>query len=63
MIERGNTVAALGTDRHVAHADPGETVTATFTIDQAGTYTAYCSVPGHRDAGMVASLEVIDAKE
>lgn len=115
MIERGNTVAALGTDQlafepneftipvgqevtleltagsvdhdfivegaaeygaaeadeqaddpddlHVAHADPGETVTATFTIDQAGTYTAYCSVPGHRDAGMVASLEVIDAKE
>lgn len=47
-------------DLHVAHADAGETVTATFRIDAAGTYTVYCSVPGHRDAGMVASLEVID---
>lgn len=48
-------------DLHVAHADTGDTVTATFAIDNAGTYTVYCSVPGHRDAGMVASLEVIDA--
>ncbi|MDQ3639946.1 MAG: cupredoxin domain-containing protein [Actinomycetota bacterium] len=49
-------------DLHVAHADRGETATATFTIDKAGTYTVYCSVPGHRAAGMVASLEVIDAQ-
>lgn len=49
-------------DLHVAHADEGETATATFTIDRAGTYTVYCSVPGHRDAGMVASLEVIEAE-
>jgi uncharacterized cupredoxin-like copper-binding protein len=47
-------------DLHVAHADAGDTVTATFRIDKAGTYTVYCSVPGHRDAGMVASLEVIE---
>lgn len=45
-------------DLHVAHAESGETVTATFTIDEAGTYTVYCSIPGHRDAGMVASLAV-----
>lgn len=49
-------------DLHVAHADEGETVTATFMIDMAGTYTVYCSVPGHRDAGMVASLEVTGAQ-
>ena len=49
-------------DLHVAHADEGETVTATFTIDKAGTYVVYCSVPGHRDAGMVASLAVTEAE-
>lgn len=49
-------------DLHVAHADRGETVTAEFMIDKAGTYTVYCSVPGHRDAGMVASLEVTGAQ-
>lgn len=48
-------------DLHVAHASPGESATATFTIDRAGTYTVYCSVPGHRVAGMVASLQVNDA--
>jgi uncharacterized cupredoxin-like copper-binding protein len=50
-------------DLHVAHADAGDTVTATFTIDRAGTYTVYCSVPGHRDANMVATLEVISVPE
>lgn len=49
-------------DLHVAHADRGETVTATFTIDKAATYMVYCSVPGHREAGMTASLKVIDAQ-
>jgi uncharacterized cupredoxin-like copper-binding protein len=48
-------------DLHVAHADPNETVTATFQIDEPGTYEVYCSVPGHREAGMTATLEVVDA--
>lgn len=49
-------------DLHVAHADEGEMVKATVTIDKAGTYTVYCSIPGHRYAGMVASLEVFEAR-
>jgi uncharacterized cupredoxin-like copper-binding protein len=47
-------------DEEVVHADPGETATGTFTIDDPGPYTVYCEVPGHREAGMEADLEVIE---
>lgn len=59
--EEGDDHAEGENDLHVAHADANETVTATFQIDEAGTYEAYCSVPGHREAGMTATLEVTDA--
>lgn len=52
---------AAGGDLHVAQADPGQTTTATFQIDEPGTYTGYCSVPGHRQAGMLATLTVVEA--
>lgn len=45
-------------DLHVTHADAGQSSEAAFRIDEPGTYTAYCSVPGHRDGGMVATLTV-----
>ncbi|MFQ5838135.1 MAG: plastocyanin/azurin family copper-binding protein [Thermoplasmata archaeon] len=37
---------------------PGEQDSATFTVDSAGTFTYYCSVPGHRQLGMEGSLVV-----
>lgn len=43
-------------DAHVAHASPGETVTGSIELEP-GTYTYYCSVPGHR-AAMEGTLEV-----
>lgn len=38
---------------------PGETDTVTFTADQAGTFTYFCSVPTHKDKGMVGTLTVL----
>lgn len=49
-----------GQDLMVVHADPGETATGTFTIEAAGTYTFFCSIPGHREAGMEGPLEVVE---
>jgi hypothetical protein len=55
---RSHTVASG--DLAVAHADPGQTVTGTFMIREPGAYEVYCSVPGHRESGMVATLTVDD---
>lgn len=37
---------------------PGETGTVTFNSGEPGTYEYYCSIPGHREAGMVGTLIV-----
>ena len=44
-------------DAHVV-AEVGETAQTGLIADRPGTYTYYCSVPGHREAGMVGTLIV-----
>ncbi|MFZ5827534.1 MAG: cupredoxin domain-containing protein [Bacillota bacterium] len=44
-------------DLHV-HAAAGKKESVTFTPTEAGAYTFYCSVIGHKDAGMVGQLVV-----
>jgi plastocyanin len=41
----------------LVEAAPGKTVTATWPLDK-GRYRIYCSLPGHRAAGMEGVLEV-----
>lgn len=50
------TFEELG-DEPVVEAEGGETATGTVELEP-GTLTYYCSVPGHRQAGMEGTLEV-----
>ena len=42
----------------VADVSGGETTTQRLRIDEPGTYTFYCTIPGHRDGGMEGTLVV-----
>lgn len=44
-------------DVHVA-AKGGDTATGGVSADEPGTYTYYCSVPGHRSGGMEGTLTI-----
>ncbi|MFP5578209.1 MAG: cupredoxin domain-containing protein [Acidimicrobiia bacterium] len=44
-------------DAHVV-AERGDTATGGVAAVEPGTYTYYCSVPGHRNAGMEGTLTV-----
>jgi nitrite reductase (NO-forming) len=44
--------------RGKAFARAGETAAATFKVAQTGTYAVFCSVPGHKEAGMTGTLVV-----
>jgi uncharacterized cupredoxin-like copper-binding protein len=46
-------------DVHV-NVDPGTSATTAVTVDEPGVYKAFCSVPGHADAGMVVEVTVAE---
>lgn len=56
-IEHDIVIEELGNGEVVPRTPGGETGTGTAELE-AGTYTLYCSVPGHREAGMEAQIEV-----
>ena len=49
-----------GKPTFLVEASPGRTTTATWELPE-GRYEIYCSVEGHREAGMEGLLEVRDA--
>jgi plastocyanin len=53
-MDHGIAIDGAGTGATVS---PGSTSTVTATLKK-GTYTYYCPVPGHRQAGMVGTLTV-----
>jgi plastocyanin len=69
-VEAGEDVAIVLTSKDILHdftideldahvaADRGKTEEGGFTAEKPGHYTYYCTVPGHRDAGMEGTLVV-----
>lgn len=41
------------------HAKPGESATSVWKATEAGTFEFYCTIPGHKENGMVGSLVVM----
>ena len=55
----------LGGSHHLegvvaAHTEPGTTATVVFTPTAVGEYEFTCTIPGHKEAGMVGKLVVTD---
>ncbi|PIC62831.1 hypothetical protein CSV79_14940 [Sporosarcina sp. P13] len=40
------------------HAAPENTETLTFTLTQSGNYEFYCTIPGHKELGMIGRFIV-----
>lgn len=50
-------IEGVNSNEPIVAAEAGQTATGTTTLEQ-GTYTFFCDVPGHREAGMEGTLTV-----
>jgi nitrite reductase (NO-forming) len=57
VVEHDLTIQSAGFS---LTAKPGQTATADATFDKAGTFDFFCSIPGHKDAGMKGTMLVVD---
>jgi nitrite reductase (NO-forming) len=57
VVEHDLTIDAMGLS---LSAKPGQTASADVTFDKAGAFDFYCSIPGHKDAGMKGTLTAVD---
>lgn len=58
-LEHTLTIEGVGGEEPLVETGPGETAESTTELDP-GTYTFYCNVPGHREAGMEGTFEVTE---
>lgn len=58
ISESGTHGASHGKKGLHVSAAPGKTGTLDFTPSEPGTYEFYCTVPGHKEAGMTGKLVV-----
>jgi uncharacterized cupredoxin-like copper-binding protein len=56
-MEHGIAIEGNGVDSDGQTVSPGGTSSVTATLKK-GTYTFYCPVPGHKQAGMVGKITV-----
>lgn len=57
-VQHNVVIEGVLDDQPVVEAAAGETATGTVSLEE-GSYTFWCSVPGHREAGMEGTLEVV----
>ena len=55
----GGHHAGAPADTFVVHTMANENGSITFRTDQRGTYQFYCTLPGHKGAGMVGEMKVV----
>lgn len=58
MVNKSSQQHDVETNIIQLYAEPQTTSEITFTVSESGTYTFYCTIPGHRESGMVGLLVV-----